>query len=105
MKTTADILNRAADRLEKPGAWIQSNFSKDKDGKVTGPQAPDACQWCMYGAVYAEATTLEEVETVVAAIKKTIGTSPISMWNDQNGRTQGEVVTALRKAAGKELAT
>ena len=97
--TTADILNRAANRLEQQGAWTQLALAKDADGVQVPPSSGTACQWCSKGAIRAETFEVHAHIRAEAALARVIGTHQIAMWNDNPARTQNEVVAAFRKAA------
>lgn len=108
MRTFADILLRAADLVEPEGAWIQGELGLTEDGEVvTADEIDRAVCFCMSGAVwkaidlpYAAAykIVLDGIFPVLnVAARQANGVGP---WNDAPGRTQAEVVAALRKAAG-----
>jgi hypothetical protein len=94
----ADILNRAADRLSKEGAWVQHTLAKDTDGTQVPPDYATACQWCSKGAISAEAQYAHQQYRAEITLRKVID-APITVWNDHPTRTQAEVVAAFRKAA------
>ena len=86
----SDVLERAADRLSKPGAWVPG-----------GGSTPDVA--CAALAIDAAARTREAGIAAREAFARFIGAETarggIWRWNDEPGRTQDEVVTALRNAA------
>lgn len=104
--TPADVLNAAADLLEKPGAWTQGAASRDMFGNVgeEGDELlPDAVCWCLAGAVEHVGGNWSRPYTT--AIRAALGLpmvgigAQIAEWNDRPGRTQAEVVAKLREAA------
>jgi hypothetical protein len=99
-RTPADILNAAADLLEKPGAWVQETFGRRGE-----------C-YCVRGAISAAAghnsLSIGDDPSEEALAKALFGPvrasqhlagSLIVQWNDAKGRTQSEVVAKLREAA------
>ena len=101
--SVADVLNRAADLLEKPGAWTQGEWARDKNGEGEPLPGSDVC-WCAYGACYAvNGYTWRGcgLDVVYALDQWSRANSypSIQHFNDEPGRTQAEVVAALREAA------
>ena len=106
-RTPADILNAAADLLEKPGAWTQGTEARDQDGRslVWGTDERAKC-WCVVGALeWASGRGRAATERAKALYAQSTGImmeclgAAIPDWNDAPDRTQAEVVAALRKAA------
>lgn len=94
-QTVADVLDAAADLLEKPGAWGQGNY-----------QPRSGCL-CTLGAIsmvavgHVPAAWGSSSARLATAAAKTLfpSLSGVANWNDEEGRTQSEVVAALRAAA------
>lgn len=107
MKGVTDVLNAAADLLEKPGAWTQGAASRDVFGNPDGDAEiwPDAVCWCVWGAILnvtGETSIVganQRTKSAAEALERHIGTNDVTTWNDASGRTQAEVVAALREAA------
>jgi hypothetical protein len=81
----SQVLSEAGDLLEKPGAWGQGDWEAD------------GC-FCIDGAlmhVKGDYDTYNELEV----LREAIGCEGVIWWNDAEGRTQEEVVDALRRAA------
>jgi hypothetical protein len=122
-KTVSEILNAAADLLEKPGAWTQGAFSRNADGSADYGEedeepivaATPVC-WCALGAIaqvtdrdpLALPTFSEAYPTETGQAKRflagMLGVS-VEIWNDASGRTQAEVVAKLREAAALSKAS
>ncbi len=87
---TADVLDAAADYLRIHG-WVQGKYGEDG--------APR----CAHGAIRALGASNPVRWTAVAALNSTLGldssSHSIEAWNDVQGRTAAEVVTALMEAA------
>ncbi len=102
----AEVLDRAADRLEVPDAWRQDIlYARRADGSHVAPTGDGACQFCMIGAIAhvwgKEAGDVEEALRQMPEINDMLSGgrfSPVN-FNDAAGRTQAEVVAALRSAA------
>lgn len=109
----SETLSRAADLLEKPGAWMQGDFWRLADG-VTYEKAVDygvvedaepVC-FCAYGAISYARGIIDCNQDDTMAIEPFLGAAigdmtpfALSTWNDAPERTQAEVVAALRQAA------
>lgn len=119
----ATILERAADLIAPEGRWMRGGLCGDKagrrlDGAVTGA---DFCasSWSLVGALqkaaWLQARDDERerprfgiishqglVPTMALLVSDHLGlkfVDHIIDWNDESGRTQAEVVQALRAAA------
>lgn len=97
---TASVLEKAAELLEEPGAWTQGALGRDVDGDpVVVPQLA-ACM-CVHGAL-AKAAGKSRLYLwptgAVLALQEAVRANVVA-WNDAPGRTQAEVVEALRLAA------
>lgn len=92
----SDILERAADRLSKPGAWCQVLRSGESN---PGGQ----CAANMICEITSDDVPLRR--DAAAVFSRHIGgaghMADIWTWNDAPGRTQAEVVAKLREAAAK----
>lgn len=110
----ADVLERAADLIAKPGAWTQGAFSRDANGEAELDEdnlatANPVC-WCALGAIAqaanadplkADTFALYKPETVLPAyvsFRAFLG-GDVALWNDAPERQQSEVEAALRQAA------
>lgn len=105
--TTAEILAKAADLIEPEGAWTQGRLatSEPTDLYELDPRSPYAHCFCAVGALchVTNARNWSELPTAIDQIAVEIaaraGFTSLSDWNDALGRTQAEVVRALRDAA------
>ena len=52
---TVEILKRAKARIENPEHWCTGSLARNTLGGVTAPRSSDACKWCAFGAIIAEA--------------------------------------------------
>lgn len=104
MADVQEVLNKAADLLEKPGAWTQGVFARNRRGNVCSPTDDTARCFCVSGAVQRvvggfASPTFYSVVDLLNAMARRRNARHIAHWNDAPGRTQSEVVEALRAAA------
>ena len=107
--SVADILDRAADLIEPEGRWMQGDLGRDAHGERIDvcERLGDAVCFCMEGAIeYVARRHGMRPHEAFEAVKPVIanGTAALFYWNDRKGRTQTEVVAALRQAASAERA-
>lgn len=107
MSTNADVLDRAADLIERNGWW--QNFYYD-----LGTDLPKReCAVCARGAINLAANgrtpdRLSDVgQNALSALERYLGISgdhphSVADWNDAPERTAKEVIAALRGAAAAE---
>lgn len=105
--SVADVLERAADLIEPEGAWIKNgNYALNLERSSVDALDLSATCFCAMGAVhrvagvstFSKSGPVELVNTARNALYKILG-EPMASWNDRDGRTQPEVVAALRRAA------
>lgn len=104
-----DLLVKAREKLTPPGTWTQFTFARTPLGGTAVSDHPDACQWCLLGAIFACAPvgagpelspfleSLREFDLVPGDPK----THNIAKWNDATGRTQEEVLAMLDSLIAK----
>lgn len=100
MNQVIELLKKTADRLEKPGAWCQ-NVS----GSSHGPN-------CLLGGLWEVASLVVNSTSIdtyrplylkaARVVGDRLGSRHLASWNDEDDRTQAEVVNLLRETA-KEL--
>ena len=100
----ADILRAAANKLEG-GHWIQYELAViSSTNQAVSAADPDADRWCAWGAVRSVAPRgryTQAQNRAITALTNFTGTTSLTIgrWNDTPGRTEAEVVAALRSAA------
>ena len=99
-QTPQDILNAAADLIERTG-WTQGEFAKDADGDPVSATSPFANCFCMFGAIYRVTAEVSPRGSIMADLAEEIlaervGYDHFSKWNDHPDRTKEEVIAALR---------
>ena len=111
MKSPAEVLDAAADRIERDG-WHQGDFFPDPPNYFDVDDiariliaTPKPC--CVSGALIAETehhdpSGVEPAEVLLMQYLGIRWAGQLPLWNDAPGRTKEEVVAALRAAAAKE---
>ena len=95
MTGVADVLNGAADLIERDG-WCQGTF-RDGGARCASRAIGDAAENTKnpHGPDWSDAAHI--------CLRKLTGHWFVSGWNDKPGRTKAEVVAALRAAAERAL--
>ncbi len=92
---TQVVRERAAQLLEKSGAWAQRSSAYDSLGNSVAPTDPAACAWCMLGAIDKVCADELIANVAISELHCELNSS-VARFNDAPGRTQAEVVAALR---------
>lgn len=96
----ADVLDKAADRIETTG-WIQGHLMVEGED-------PDTSPVCLVGAlryvVFGAPNDTRPSDGLLRAAAKALPINMLALWNDEPGRTAAEVVAVLREAATRERA-
>ena len=96
MSAVADVLNGAADLLEREGWW---------QGDYRGPNGETCVDGALVRAVGQQPGGIMEGDVglsylaAVKVLRHHLGREFVSAWNDDPQRTKAEVVAALRAAA------
>jgi hypothetical protein len=83
--------------------WTQGALAQDADGVYVYSTDPNACKWCLIGAIDASFGTVDKWQPAMDAAQKAIaeltgkniGNISLSRWNDDCDRTQEEVIKLL----------
>jgi hypothetical protein len=94
-----DVLLGAAELLDRPGAWTQGWSARTATGDLVFAASHSAVCWCVSGAICRVGENEIVRQAALDKLRQTIGWGFVSNWNDTRGRTQAEVVAALRQAA------
>ncbi len=88
--------------LSKPSKWIQGSYALNADGERCHYLDPATC-YCVGGAIKKaypgdgdKQLKVVEALTIVIGIHNSFPS--LYGWNDEEGRTYEEVITAVRKA-------
>jgi hypothetical protein len=95
----SEVLSKAADLIEPVGAWTQGASYRDMFGAPLDGGEPDVACRCTVGAVNEVCDwSLGAAAPAFGFLDRRLG-ADTARWNDAPGRTQTEVVKALRDAA------
>lgn len=104
--TPREVLLKAAALVER--GWTQHEMARDRVGNKVSPISDTAVCWCALGAAkrvadghthpYSHARDALYAH-LFAHPDSGDGPDPVTTWNDAPGRTQAEVVAALKAAA------
>jgi hypothetical protein len=85
--------------LSSEDRWCRVHLAMNKDGKATAPNDPDACRWCLLGALLRCGAT-PYWEQIAAVIKKRTGGKDMSLsiYNDAPDRTFEDIKSLLQEA-------
>lgn len=99
--TPREVLLKAAELVER--GWCQGTGAKNGAGREVSTTGRAAVCWCAEGALGRAAHGCEDHDFYAAknALLRALPSLVLSIpeWNDAPGRTQAEVVAALRAAA------
>jgi len=102
-KARLACLKAARELIATPETWGQHWTAQTDIGAVTSPCAPDACRFCMYGAIARAAypvakqyglTKARVTNVALDAIEATVG-GKVWDFNDAEGRTHAEVLAVF----------
>lgn len=87
--------------LARPQAWTKGQRARNAMGLATSVRSPDAVCWSIDGAIdhFRGPGAPHSYSALRKAIEARVGTT-LWKWNDQDGRTHGEVVELLGSIAG-----
>ena len=94
------VLSAAADLIEPPGAWTQGVVARNAYGRCCYGYSRQAVCWCASAAI----SRVDHGSSLAHYKFSDFLGESIPIWNDAPGRTQAEVVQALRAAALKASA-
>ena len=93
LKETISSLNEGRKRIEK--GWTRKAYARDAKSRLVAPESPSAAKWCVVGSCYSNERGITYLRKAVYA---KFGISTLSLWNDQSGRTQDQVLEAYDSA-------
>ena len=91
-----DVLVRARKLIAK--GWIQGTYARDKDDLQVLPNDPEACKFCVLGALNRASDGGQDFRAGVDIIESAAMSGPLHTWNDADGTTQEMVLTVFDKA-------
>lgn len=87
--------------------WTKNSMARDAAGLPVASDNPDACQWCMYGAVLSVTRNAAEVRNltihaVCAALPEVYAVGGgVTQYNDAGDRTHAQVLRVFDMAIKK----
>jgi hypothetical protein len=102
-ETVADALDAAADKIERDG-WYQGDFFPGA-GEAWGSEGAVGKPVCVMGALFSVCTNADRFvdwdlnNQATLQLGEVANTGSLAQWNDTPGRTEQEVLDALRLAA------
>jgi hypothetical protein len=111
MKTIA-LLKAGKAIIAKPENWTKFYLATDKYGRLTPLKSPDACKWCMSGAIHRAAHDLGYVDEygnpkpgavdifndICETFKVITGKSFMSIFNDNKYTSHTDVMNVFDRA-------
>lgn len=88
-------MGRMKELFSKPNTWTQGAFARDPSGNALFWADPAASCWCFFGAfsnLYNEEQQGKLMPKIIEYLKKNYKTGIFATFNDDDGRTQSEVV-------------
>jgi hypothetical protein len=113
MKTTADVIRGAREKLARPEKWLHEtdDCAVDAEGRGCNPWAPEAVRWDLYGALASVAAPDDALDGAVSLCVRvtslTVATprdrfdlpiveiEALVAWHDAPERTHAEVLLVL----------
>ena len=97
------VLRRAADLIGAPGVWTQGAEARDARGEPVDPCDPAARFWCGWGGLQRAAGNRSGPAFAVSvrALLGALNDRPLSLYNDDDGRTALDVAQLMRATASR----
>lgn len=100
--------------ISTPEKWIKLHMALDKENKSVNPSSKEACQWCLYGALFMCSVMNKnfkitaDIKLVANAIRNRYveripndeldtDISVVQFFNDSHATTHEEVLNVLRE--------
>lgn len=97
------ILHRLRTFLHDPSVWIKHEFALDSEGYAVDPRSPEACSWCLSGAILCVTYETElpcEPSSLSTEIHRLFD-SDIATFNDDPTTTHSDILSLIdRTIAG-----
>lgn len=110
MKTILEVLEAVDVKLDSPERWTQLAYARDVNEKRVAENHPNACCWCLVGAVISVSEDPDHTGIADAAgnltlefLSKQVPTIFLHQWNDHPDRTFFEVKNFITSAKEKAL--
>jgi hypothetical protein len=93
----SEALRATRELLTPQGAWCRVFFAKDARGYRVDVKAPEACSWCLFGALEAS-TNFSSFFPAREFLLDATASESLMLWNDRDNQTQEQVLSALSRA-------
>jgi hypothetical protein len=97
-KPVTYLLIEARAVIAEPFRWCQGATARDDNGEEISPLYDEAAQFCIYGALYRAAGTVNQDNTLILCtdlLKWVANVDSVSDWQDDPERTHAEVLVAF----------
>lgn len=88
---TSDLLRKARKLIDKPSRWCKEVDAVDCNGVAVAIKSPEAARWCIAGAIFCVAPTVEDYKAAIAAIEADCGCR-VEDFNDEELTTHNDVM-------------
>lgn len=92
---TKQHLQAARELLSDESRWTKRSYARDVNGHPCSAKSPDACKWCLLGAI--QATRVSPFSMAADAVEALIGYQ-VDVFNDACYRKHTEVLQLIDKA-------
>lgn len=92
------ILRKARALLDNPAKWCQGAYAKTKDGRLVGPEAKGAVQWCAVGALRKVAGVSGNTSDALKVLDTCTRGKDIVNFNDDHRRKHAQVLKVFDRA-------
>ena len=105
-KRAKAVLASMRELLASEDAWCQGDIAQNASGEPCLPGDPDACRWCLMGAIDRAGLTIENppINLVLTFLglewlpRHNHHNHGVIGWNDAPGRTHAEVLALINRA-------
>jgi len=94
--TTRTLPKQKLSEFFKVHDWTKGAFAKDDTGCIESVLSPNACSFCMVGALYAMQYDANERKIIQDKFKNHTG-SPMMVYNDTTNKSQEELIQLLEE--------
>ena len=95
--TPAATLEAAKSLIANPHKWAREAMAYDRKGNEVKPEDPEACRFCMVGALRRVSQTSADFEQCIRALRNACQGQSIFTFNDSHGHR------AVLKAMGRAI--
>lgn len=99
---TIEVLRAARELLSEPSRWRKGGgFAVDAFGGIVPPRSPDACAWCVLGAIYKVGALVRGAQAETA-LYPALGRGSLIVFNDRRSTTHEQLIALFDKAIHAE---